>query len=417
MNWVSYILAALVAALSLIQIRWDYLLKYFFKDGRTNEHKNLRIRLLILTLFVFMLNQFVSITKDYKKEQQSKKDKQELRTQVSELTNQLTVLTDENLKLREEVSKGFQNISREFSTNNAIAPDIRVAVLNDALRNNSEERVELQQSHQLFNVTALDMKTLRAEFENELALEENKKKQMILQQEIDEIQKRKDAGEAAKKDEQAAKNQKWANEELARRERSFANQILPVFDYAIRELDKMLAEISDETGQNRHSDFLGETPTVYASALVKAGMIIDGTNTIGIGTNSAWNFKILTSVSPLHAYPSFSRPPDSTFAANAIRIQFSQHYSVLKITSGASNNESTLIIEPFIPWNSDIGYEFTPSGDAKFYSQISIKLNVPNGLNIDEVQPSENFKIIIDKALHRLIASQDQQFPVILKVK
>jgi hypothetical protein len=411
MNWISYILAVLVAVLTLIQFRWDYLLKNFFKDGRTNDHKSLRKKLFIVALILIILNTVVSIINSYNKDVQAKADKREL-------TNQLATITAENLKLREEVSQGFRDISHEFSTNEAIASAIRLAVLNDALEKNSEQRKELQKSHELSVTEAVDMKTLRAERENELALQENQKRQEAIQQEIDNIQKNKYAKEAAKAAELAAKNQQWANEELVRTEKVFADQILPIFDYAIRELDRMLAKISGETGQSRHSDFLGEMPTIYASALVKTGMIVNGTNTLGIGTNSAWNFKISTSISPVRATPDFSRPPNFNMLPDRITVFFGPNYTSISIMGGATNNESTLTIEPYIPWNSDIGfYEIRPDAGTSFYQQLSIKLKVPNGLNIDELQPSTNYNDEIDKALHRLIEAQDQQSPLILKTE
>ena len=409
MNWVSYILAVLVAVLTLIQFRWDYLLKNFFKDGRTNDHKSLRKKLFILALILIVLNTVVSIINSYNKDVQAKADKREL-------TNQLATITAENLELREEVSQGFRDISHEFSTNEAIAPAIRLAVLNDALEKNSEQRKELQKSHELSVTEAVDMKTLRAERESELALQENQKRQGAIQQEIDNIQKSKDAEEAARVTEQRAKNQRWADGELVKSERVLAGQILPAFDYTVSELGKMLAEICNETGQKINTDFSGGMPTAYASELVKNGLVVNGTNSIGVGTNKFWTFKISTSVSRLRASPNFP-PSFAPPSSGGISIQYVEPYVTINVSSQTTNGDSTLTITPYRSWNFDMGAEPAPTTDRPFYSQISIKLNVPNGLNIDEVQPFENFKAEIDKALHRLIGSQDEQFPIILKPK
>lgn len=348
------------------------------------------------------------------KDRQVKADKQDLHNQINGLTNQLTGITAENLKSGEKLDQLYQAIS----TNTTIPTPTRLALLNDELKNVSDERVELQKIHELSNTDTVDLKALRAESENELALIKNQKNQEAIQQEIDNIQKKKDAEEAAAVAEHTAKNQQWANEELVRTEKGFAEQILPIFDYAIRGLDKMLAKISDETGQSRHSDFLGETPTVYNSALVKAEMIVNGTNVISIGTNSAWNFKISTSIAPLHAYPYYTRPPTSNSPPDNIGIPFGQHYTSISITGGETNNETIITIEPHIPWNNDIGYDFRPNNGRSFYDQISIGLNganLTNGLGFNEMQPPDNYQSSIDKALRHLIETQDQQSPLSLK--
>ena len=352
------------------------------------------------------------------KDEHAKKDQQELHDQIGQLTNQLAFITAEDLKLRDKVTQGFRDISYEFSTNAAVAPSIRLAILNNAQENLSKEQVELQKNHELLPNAAVDMKTLRAERESQLALQENRMKQtivqQIVQQEIANIQKNKDAEEAAKRAEQLAKNQKWADEELIKVERKFAIQILPTFDYAIAKLNGMLSKISTETQQRVYSDFSGESPTIHASALVKDGLIVIGTNTISLGTNAAWGFKISTIIAPLHASPEMPpQPPD--FIANSIAVNFGPHYTRLEISCQTTKGESTLIIEPVIPWNADIGYRFVPNRDSRFYTQFSIKLSLPNGLKLDETQPAETCNPTIDKALRYLIEAQDQQFPLTSK--
>jgi hypothetical protein len=404
MNWnlISLILACLVAAITLLQICWDYLLKNIFKDGRTNENKFLRKGLLIITLILFILNQLANFIGNYNKDKQAKADNRDLNYKISGLTNQLTK------------SEGkLDDLQQAIRTDTRIPEAVRMTLLSNELKNISEQQDQLLKSHELFNAEAPDIETLRTERQSDLALLENKKKQAALQQEIENIQKQKAADAAELNAEQAAKDQQWADEELIKSEKLLANQILPVFDFTISELDKMLAKYSDETGQARYSDFAGETPSVYASNLVKNGLIVNGINTIGLGTNPVWNFRISTKVASIGAIPNI--PPPVAHIPPSISIRFQEPYINITISCQATNAQSTLIITPSRSWNYNIGPELVPVADRLFYGQISIKLNVPNELNIDEIVSVENSKAEITKALHRLIEAQDQQAPLILK--
>lgn len=408
MNWAFYILAGLVVILTIVEKWWDYLLKYIFSDGRKNDHKTLRKWLFWLTLALFSANQIVGVFDNHQKTEKA----QRLETKVDSLTNQLVIIGVENLQLRDEINQGFRDISHEFSTNGAIAPIIRLAVLDTALEQIKEEGNALQKEHELFDTGAADIKTLREERKTELNLQENQKRQTEIQQEKDDIQNKKIAEEAGKRAEVAAQNQKLADQELLKSKMLLANQILPIFDYIVRELDKMLANVSKQSGEKRFSDFSGATPTVYASSLVKDGIIIDGANSINIGTNSAWDFRISTTVQSLRVFPQFYPFQPSSGSPIRIQIQYREPYVSFSVASHTTNGESILTVTPYRQWNSDVSAEDAPTADRPFYEKISIKLTVPNGLNIDELQPSENYKTAIDKALRRLIEAQDQQFPL-----
>ena len=408
MNWISNILGVLPVILAGILIWSEYRLKYHFDDGRTIIHRKWRKRVLWLALAALVLTYIGSLIKD----EQSNKGKQNDRKQISDLTNQLAVITTENFKLREEVSQGFRDISNEFSTNAAFPFAIRLAVLDGAGKRLSEERLALQRSHELFSAGAMDIKTLRAERENELAMQENAKRQAWIQQQIDDI-KGKEQSEAI------TRYQQRKDLDLLNSEKILAVQILPIFDYAIEALGKMLEDISNQAGEKRYSDFPDAKPTVYTSGLVKDGIIINGSNFICIGTNSAWNFKISTTVAPPRTSPISFRPPlPQGYFDNS--LIFREPFVRIDIISRTTNGESVLTITPCRDWHPDFpgsSWEPAPVTSKLFYSRISIKLQIPNGLNIDEFQSVTNYTSAIEEAIRRLIGAQDQQSPLTIKVK
>ena len=125
-------------------------------------------------------------------------------------------------------------------------------------------------------------------------------------------------------------------------------------------------------------DFAGETPTIYASNLVKNGRFVSGTNSISIGTNSAWNFLISTTDS--HVIP-------------ALLDGIQGHtLSTITIASQTTNGESVLSLTPYYVMRTD-GSKFTQSMfwrakigadvDMWFYG-IAIKLKVPNHFSYGE---------------------------------
>lgn len=405
MNWAFYILAGLVVILTIVEKWWDYLLKHVFSDGRTNNHKSLRTWLFWLTLTLFVANQVVGVLDNHQKGKRAKR----LEGNVDALTNQLAGISSENLKLRDTINQGFRDISHQFSTNTAISPAIRLAILGDALDKVHEEGNQFQKAHELFTAGATDIQTLRAERANELDLQENQKRQAWIQQNIDEIK-------SEKRTEERDHYQQLKDQGLLKSKKILTDQILPIFDRVIERLAKMLDDFSNATGEKRFSDFPGTTPNVYASDLVKDGTIINGTNFICIGTNSAWNFKISTTVAPLLASPIIFWPPPPPFGFDGSLV-FHEPYVSINVVSRTTNGDSVLTITPYRVWQPDIIYpspppEPPPMADRLFYPQISIKLRVPNGLNLDEMQPSTNYASAIDKAIRRLIEAQDQQYPL-----
>ena len=299
--------------------------------------------------------------------------------------------------LKKEMHQQFHDLLNAFSTNSAIDPTIRLAALENQLRKISEEGNELQKRHELFNVSGVDITRLRAERANDLALQENQRRQAEIQSNIDDIQ-RKQAEQ--RRIEAERQSQQKAEEEALQEARTLSSPILPVFDYVINKLAKMLDGIANDSGEKRFSDFSGTTPTIYASGLENKGTIVNGTNVISIGTNSAWNFEISTTVLPIANFRMGAR----TFAT-------------IRIESRTTNTESVLTIRPTCVKRTDDRYTamrfqaHNISGDI-WFNQMSIQLSLPNGLNINKDAPLENYTDDIDKALRRLIEAQDQQCPL-----
>jgi hypothetical protein len=285
---------------------------------------------------------------------------------------------------------GLKSEWHGLATNQAIVlPDARLVMLSNEQQDAVQEEDAIKTQHELLSFDTVDINVLRKERENELEQQSNHVKQEELQKQIDDIKNKKTAEENAKKEEYAAKlekeNQQKSEQQLLQSKKRRAIEILPFFDYAVGRLYKMLDGFATGAAENRHSDFLGATPTMYASDMVKGGIIVSGTNLLGIGTNSAWNFEISTLLIHQEEENKYHRVMDASIS--------------LKIVSRTTNGESLLTITP----------------RAGKFEQISVKLTVPNGLNINENKAKRFFTNSIDNALRHLIEAQDQQCPLILR--
>jgi ABC-type transport system involved in cytochrome bd biosynthesis fused ATPase/permease subunit len=129
MNWIYYILAAVVLILSIAQIFLDYILKHIFKDARTSEHKKTRTILLCVTLTAFIGSQVVSWINSQQKDQEAKRTITDLRWQITGLKSQITNLSSqisaEGSSTRREVRQEFQSLA----TNSSTPPAQRLAIL------------------------------------------------------------------------------------------------------------------------------------------------------------------------------------------------------------------------------------------------------------------------------------------------
>jgi hypothetical protein len=244
MNLALYILAFLVVGLTAVQIWWDYLLKYFFKDGRTNEHKSLRKRFLILTLILFALNQFISIVNSYQKDQQTKADKQESNRQINFLTNQLAEINLNQKKLSQE----NQRLTSILSTNPAVEPATRAAILDN------------QQNLQVVDTEVVNLNAWMSEWENKRAIEQAKQKN---ERELSQLK--------------ALQDQEALDKQLA-------VQCNYIFEYTIAALRATLIELARQQNESLVSSYSG-LPMKISSNFVQLGYF-------SLGTNSPWNISL-----------------------------------------------------------------------------------------------------------------------------
>ena len=218
---------------------------------------------------------------------------------------------------------------------------------------------------------------MRAERENELALREKNQRLAEIQQGIDEVNKQK-----AQQQSLLAQKESERQHELVilENQKTLSTPILPMFDYAIAKLDKMLDKIAGDADERRHTDFLGETPSIYGSNLEKDEWLHSGTNFISIGTNSAWKFEISTMVTTAE---------NTNFALPG---RFPHVFAVMKIICRTTNGVSNLILTPdFVNrfenrWTA-MEFQSNQITNDPWLHQLSIILNVPNGLDLNMVLP------------------------------
>ena len=295
-----------------------------------------------------------------------------------------------------------------LATNPSIVPpDARVAILETEQKDAAQEENAIKARHELINFDSVSLKMLRGERDMDLAQQEKEKTQATIQQQIDDIKNKQKMDEDAKREKEAAQLERQKKQEndlaLLKKQKLEALTILPLFDYVVTELDKMVEEISKEAGEGGESDFAGTTPSIYASGSVKDGVIISATNHIWIGTNSAWSFEISTARSTV-----MEQVQNQHRFANRDTMS-------LNLVSLTTNGESRLTVTPVVTISGG-----PPKIIHRKLVRVSVKLNIPNGLNIDETQQfteytnsiDKNYMASIDKALRRLIEGQDQQCPL-----
>ncbi|HEV2320657.1 MAG TPA: hypothetical protein VGV18_12950, partial [Verrucomicrobiae bacterium] len=321
--------------------------------------------------------------------------------QQRDLNNRLTAVQSQLTNSLNENLEQFQQLSEEFSTNSSIALAIRVGILTNELETTIASGNELRKSHKLFDIPPIGIDAVRAEREQDLAIQENEAKQEKLQDEINAIKDQKEKSERAAEDAEQERN---ALKELLEMERMLSAPAIPIFDYTIRKLHRMLDDDSKGSGWTVTSDFLGQSPTIYASRLMSDDIILNGTNYITLGTNFAWDFKTSTVVTP---------PVPLT------RLEWKRNrgneraYSVLIIQATTTNGESKLTVAPRFRYKNSYRYSDRDSQHNNVegsytFSNVQILLDVPDGLNMDERCTYDSYTNTIDKALTRLIGAQDE---------
>ncbi|HEV2694596.1 MAG TPA: hypothetical protein VG347_17005 [Verrucomicrobiae bacterium] len=338
-------------------------------------------------------------------------------------TNVLAAVNGEG----DKIEKRLENINNAWATNPSDLKSTALYSERSHLIQEGEdiEKRQAQTKRDIFNEKLIGLERIRIERTNDISLKENRESLAKNRQQIEDAQKENAAkiaeAEAAKQKMAADENRQMAIRELLKCKKTIAAQVFPVFDYAIFKLNKLLDQISHDTGERGDSDFTGETPAIYSSDMEKDGILKSGSNFIRLGTNSAWKFNISTEISAISAgdyidlHTAF--PPH-------IKIQFRPPYAKLRIAVQSSNTESILTITPLSlngnkDWDATVGNLWGPvKGDSfsdPLFSNIAINLQVPNGLDVGQTNTFDNYKDTIDIALHHLIGAQDQQFRLTLK--
>ena len=277
------------------------------------------------------------------------------------------------------------------------APAVSISILTDEQEKLSQKQIELMQKQKIISESPVDLQSLRAERINKEALQDVAKQRAEIQKERDEIQ----AKEARKQADLKRKNDDdKKRQEALINERRITGQSLAVFNYAINKLHDLISKIASDTGSKIEFDF-PDLPTVYDPNVILDGKMIFGTNIIRLGTNSAWEFKIIASprtvvlISARHGY------------------NYSGEFEHLDIMTASNSVESSLTIQPIAgriaglpPYNSSP----VPPVDS-----FAIRLVIANATLIDNQVSFNNFKPGIDEALRSLIESRDAHFPLTIK--
>ena len=120
MNWITYVFAGILILFAVSLLFGDFFLKYVFKDGRTSEHKRLRVGILVINLFVIILNQGYVIYNVRKNDAVSKKNADQLRTLES---NQVITISNQTV-----LSHKHDLLLAELATNTALDLNKRMAI-------------------------------------------------------------------------------------------------------------------------------------------------------------------------------------------------------------------------------------------------------------------------------------------------
>jgi hypothetical protein len=356
---------------------------------------------------------------------QGHKDK-EAENKTSQIEGKLTSATNAMIDLRmnfEAETNAMGNLQKEydellhiFAVNTSIPRDYRVATLDASFLSASNDEVAQQTGLHLLDLQQPDLKTIRDKRDHDLAIQEDLRREQAVEQEKVKMKSDELAAQQNKQAEMSKQAQAFADRLLTKFEGFTArDEFLPVFDPVIVGLETIL---SKNSGQKIEHDFQGNAPSAYsANFLTDDGRLRNGTNAISVGDSTAWKFTISVEVRELRALPAFM--PAMLFDSNIdynIGVYPADSYATLRVESKTTNGVSELTITPTrTSWNIDKGSEpiSTKPFLVDFYPYVAVKLNVPNGLNIDRVVPLADYTNLLSDALIKLIGAQDEQVPLI----
>jgi hypothetical protein len=245
----NVIAAPVLFVLSVLQIRWEYQLKYVFKDGRTKANRRLRKGLLYLTLVLFFVNQFVAGQKAENLNSQINtlnsnqtnlvqkfdNERQSLNAQITNLTSQSSVINSNQLNL----SQQYQLLLSELATNSSIDLNMRQHI------------VDATKQFEVVDSQVFDWNAWQAALGH--------------QRELLKIQR----------------------DRTLEEQQTYYTQCKPMFDYAIRTLKDMSGKVAAIKRDAALSDYKG-LPSVINVSLASE-LVAE----IKFQTNSTWSFQVI----------------------------------------------------------------------------------------------------------------------------
>ena len=275
-----------------------------------------------------------------------------------------------------------------------------------------QERDNISKSYTVINDDDKTPKDLEAELEHDLELKTNQDLLTSNQLEINKInQKKEDERQASLAAKDKSDLERWQNQTdqaLLELKKNISEELEPTFNHVVTRLNNSLKSLSKSSGFQIKTD-IGDEPNFYNSNFIQNGIISESTNFISLGTNSAWQFEISVKTSEITSQLSRS--------IDGMEIFFTRHYyAKIEIKSFSKDGESLLSITPTNIWDSNSG----PVGlmgirGIRKYPNVSIKLIVPDGVNIDANLPAESCKGAIDNAINHLIEAQMRESELTLK--
>ena len=387
MNWVFYILTAIfLIVLIIFRYHWAFyiaaaiypmvqIVLQISADKNLGAQTTIRGKLKSFTPYAAIVAILVGVIIGIKKEQNDQREGASLKSEVSTVnSNQL------NLNLN--VTEKLQVLSKAIAAKD---PAVRLALLDDEEKNNVKEQNELITNRELIAEEPVSLANLRAERENRRLLREKQSEQAEIQRERDEIQNRQAQQEAEQKTQQ----------ETVQKEKLLTDQCLSIFDHVIRTLYTTLTGVAKDTGDKLFSDFPTSPPTIYESSLANKGKIINGKNSIRLGTNSAWNFEIFSMELRPIWNSKLPNDRDSVLrydGVTSLRVACQGKFLTIKPTISDDALNSA---------DPDMGI-----------NQVLIRFRTSNGSNSVTQQSYTNYTEAIDEALRALIEAQDEQFPL-----
>lgn len=340
----------------------------------------------ILAVFVVSLFQYRSSKKS---ESESSSKISALATNVTELTQHLTDSRDEISYLKKEIvvlNQAMADMITDFSTNNSIVPQVRLAILDDQQKKIETEINQLAHKAPTISVSLPDITTIRSEREHRLRLTELQAREKEILRAKSQIKEQEEQAKA--KAAQLQEEQK-AREDAIRKENEETKKYLDVFDHAIKRLHAMLIVFSKDTGQELISDFPGGLPSAYNSGFVDNGRLVRAKHTIGIGTNAAWTLNIST----VRQSQFDGRNTDSVGMPKRIWRQSLPF--ALEITSSirAGPSKPVLSITPLV-------------------DRVSIKLSAASTKIIDSIPSTADYETNLDAAVTALLDALDERWPL-----